>query len=401
MEGQRPPEGFPPEQPPPAQQPPPPPPPAPPGGDGEDRRRPPAWIFIGLAALLAAGVAIAIVLASGGGTEKASAQVVRFQRPTDPGPKPFTKPSDVIGKHAVAVASGPFGGTGSNLVCNRELLIRFLHDNPDRLAAWAIVEGITPNYRAVARYIRSLKPVTLTRDTQVTNHSFEGGHSTEFQSILQAGTAVLVDPHTGKYVARCRCGNPLLPPVYTPSAVCYGCPPNYTPPPPCSTCFRSYPNPPPVIVINNTNTNTNTNNNGNDANPPPDTSNRGTPSGGGLQCNPPRSQLESEQCAAQGGGGGQSQPQRNPSASISPSSGTVSDSYSISVSGFRPNATLNMLLQRPDGGQENYTIQTDSSGSGGFAFPHVNSPQPGPYHAHVTDPQTGDTADTATVVNAG
>ncbi|MFF7749349.1 DUF6777 domain-containing protein [Streptomyces sp. NPDC007971] len=49
------------------------------------------------------------------------------------------------------------------------------------------------------------------RDTRVTNHGCDGG-ATSFQSVLQAGTAVLVDAH-GVPRARCICGNPLTPPV--------------------------------------------------------------------------------------------------------------------------------------------------------------------------------------------
>ena len=84
----------------------------------------------------------------------------------------------------------------------------------------------------MARYIRELRPVTLTRDTRVTNHSFVDGRAVAFQSILQAGTAVLVDKD-GVPVVRCRCGNPLLEPVYVKTAKCFGCPANYHPPPDC------------------------------------------------------------------------------------------------------------------------------------------------------------------------
>ena len=66
----------------------------------------------------------------------------------------------------------------------------------------------------------------------MTNHSFVDGRAVAFQSILQAGTAVLVDKD-GVPVARCRCGNPLLEPIFIKAADCFGCPPNYEPPPPC------------------------------------------------------------------------------------------------------------------------------------------------------------------------
>ena len=113
------------------------------------------------------------------------------------------------GSDRVDVGSGPFGGTGSDLVCDRELLISSLRARPDRLKEWARVLDVEPDIGAVARYIRKLRPVTLTRDTRVTNHSFVDGRAVGFQSILQAGTAVLVDEN-GVPVVRCRCGNPLL-----------------------------------------------------------------------------------------------------------------------------------------------------------------------------------------------
>jgi hypothetical protein len=37
--------------------------------------------------------------------------------------------------------------------------------------------------------------VILQRDTRVTNHGFRNGRATPTQSILQAGTAVLVDEY--------------------------------------------------------------------------------------------------------------------------------------------------------------------------------------------------------------
>ena len=179
-------------------------------------------------------VAAAVLVIGGDDADKAAgdAQTVRFEKPTERGEDPFTRPADVRGGDRVDVGSGPFGGSGSDLVCDRELLIRSLRARPDRLEEWARVLDVEPNIRAVARYIRTLRPVTLTRDTRVTNHSFVDGRAVRLQSILQAGTAVLVD-EKGVPVVRCRCGNPLLEPVYVKTAKCIGCPPNYTPPPPC------------------------------------------------------------------------------------------------------------------------------------------------------------------------
>ena len=171
---------------------------------------------------------------AGGGEEEAKAQTVTFQKPVDVGPDPFVdKPADRKGKKKVkitpsstAVGAGPFGGTGSDLVCDRDLLVRLAQGAAGALVEWARVLGVEPTIKAVGTYITKLHPVTLTRDTRVTNHSFVNGRAVGYQGILAAGTAVLVDDY-GNPVVRCRCGNPLLKPVFIPSAVCLGCPPRY------------------------------------------------------------------------------------------------------------------------------------------------------------------------------
>jgi hypothetical protein len=227
-------------------------------------------LVVALALLVAAGAAVAVVAL---GDDEAEAQTVRFEQPEESGDDPFTAPADRPGRRRVRVGSGPFGGTGSDLVCDRELLISSLRARPDRLREWARVLGVEPTATAVSRYIRRLRPVTLTRDTRVTNHSFVDGRAVAYQAILQAGTAVLVDKD-GKPVARCRCGNPLLEPVFVKEARCDGCPADYEPPPPCDyydyddaqyerfddedyereyeasqfegTCYMPYPEPPAV-----------------------------------------------------------------------------------------------------------------------------------------------------------
>jgi hypothetical protein len=345
----------------------------------EDQRSPSRrWVFAAVAALVVLAAAAVAVFALGG-EDEASAQTVTFQEPTDDGPDPFTKPADRRGTNRVRVGSGPFGGTGSDLVCDRELLIDSLAARPDRMREWARVLGLRPDQRVVAAYIRKLRPVTLTRDTRVTNHSFVDGRAVAFQSILQAGTAVLVDKD-GVPVARCRCGNPLLEPVHIETAECTGCPPDYRPPPPCEyydyddrdynrygdsywkriyvrsdyadVCYLPYPDPPRV---------------------------RRRPFG---RPPPPTSQAT------------------NPSASFSPSAGTAGDVYTLSAAGFRPNTSLSVRLVRPDGVQETYTINTDSSGSGSYTFPPAPNPVLGTYTATVTDPGNGDTASASTSVSA-
>lgn len=210
------------------------------------RRRVPLWVL-----LLVAGVALALVATTvvlyvvrGDASEEENLQTVQYEAPSAPGEAPFTEAADVEGDQVVRFtpalntdgepigSSEPFGGSGSNYVCDRETLLTFLLSNPSRMRAWADVLGIDPDREAVSRYVRSLTPVTLTVDTRVTNHNYVNGRAVPFQSILAAGTAVLVDKY-GRPVVRCKCGNPLLEPIYYPKATCKGCPPKYKPPKDC------------------------------------------------------------------------------------------------------------------------------------------------------------------------
>jgi len=102
-----------------------------------------------------------------------------------------------------------YGGSGSLSACDPAAIASFLAAHPDKAAAWAGVRGIGPD--AIPGYLGSLTPVVLVHDTVVTNHGFAGGAATAFGSVLQAGTAVLVDA-TGLPVVRCACGNPLTAP---------------------------------------------------------------------------------------------------------------------------------------------------------------------------------------------
>ena len=173
-------------------------------------------------------------------------QVVEYERPSAAGNDPFTTVADVQGEEVVRFErtsgtsvdeSEPFGGSGSLHVCDREALVKFLLSHKEERQAWADVLGIDSDKDSVSRYVRSLTPVTLTVDTRVTNHMFKNGRAVPFQSILAAGTAVLVDKY-GRPVVRCKCGNPLLEPIHYPKIRCKGCPPNYKPPMQCK--WRTY-----------------------------------------------------------------------------------------------------------------------------------------------------------------
>ncbi|WP_244315686.1 DUF6777 domain-containing protein [Streptomyces albidochromogenes] len=105
---------------------------------------------------------------------------------------------------------GLYGGTRKVASCNVEKQISALTAQQDKNKAFASVLDIEPT--GVPAYLRSLTPVQLRMDTRVTNHGYRNGSPTPYQSVLQAGTAVMVDDR-GVPRVRCACGNPLRPPV--------------------------------------------------------------------------------------------------------------------------------------------------------------------------------------------
>ncbi len=109
---------------------------------------------------------------------------------------------------ATGTAPGLYGGTGNAQTCDATQLVTFLQQNPAKGSAWAGVEGIAP--ADIGKYVATLTPIILTSDTLVTNHGYANGHATTLQSVLQAGTAVMID-NTGVPRAKCNCGNPLTP----------------------------------------------------------------------------------------------------------------------------------------------------------------------------------------------
>ena len=113
------------------------------------------------------------------------------------------------------VVSGTQPGlyAGGDSTCDTAALGNYLSNNPSQARAWASVFGI--DTASIPYYLNTLTPVVLTADTWVTNHSYQGGSAYAFQSVLQSGTAVLVDG-AGVPRVRCACGNPLAPPASTP-----------------------------------------------------------------------------------------------------------------------------------------------------------------------------------------
>ena len=129
---------------------------------------------------------------------------------------PFVPANGTIGVPEVSVpvlntaavtgdTPGLYGGTRSD-TCNAEGIRTYLAANPDKAAAWATAMDLPSEQ--VGPFLGSLTPVTLRTDTAVTNHGFRNGIANAFQSVLQAGTGVLVDVQ-GLPRVRCYCGNPL------------------------------------------------------------------------------------------------------------------------------------------------------------------------------------------------
>ncbi len=131
---------------------------------------------------------------------------------------PESMPSSVEGVAAVSGATpGLYGGTLDQSSCDADRMVEFLESDPGKAGAWAEAQGIGVD--EIATFAAELTPVQLTNDTRVTNHGYSDGRPTPRQSVLQAGTAVLVDRY-GVPRVRCACGNPLLEPVRT--AAVYG-----------------------------------------------------------------------------------------------------------------------------------------------------------------------------------
>ncbi|WP_280680637.1 DUF6777 domain-containing protein [Kitasatospora sp. MAA19] len=182
-------------------------------------------------------VATVLIVNNQGGHNEAipAANEVALQTPADPGPAPFTPSVETQGVSAPAPSQAPqpgqgggstatsprvihsvqgsstglYGGTMSKPSCDTERLITMVSTG-DSGRAWASAAGIEQS--AIPSYLRSLTSAYLRVDTRVTNHTYKSGASTEYQSVLQAGTAVLVDSQ-GVPRVRCACGNPLKAPV--------------------------------------------------------------------------------------------------------------------------------------------------------------------------------------------
>ena len=139
-----------------------------------------------------------------------------------PAPPQPSNPGVITVQTASGATPGLYGGTQNQSSCDRAQMARFLTANPDKANAWAAAQNSDGSLRwtggthlspgQIPQYLSELTPIRLLADTRVTNNGFVNGQPTPHQSVLQAGTAVLVDVY-GVPRARCACGNPLEPPI--------------------------------------------------------------------------------------------------------------------------------------------------------------------------------------------
>ncbi|MFJ7987438.1 DUF6777 domain-containing protein [Streptomyces sp. NPDC096351] len=207
-----------------------------PGGSGNGGPgKAPWWRSVpkvaSVTAVVVAAVALVVVLTNSpddkNDTAGSGGGEVFLQNAAATGPDPFTKSTARTDTASASPASLPprtssattevsgstpglYGGTRSVASCDVEQQVRYLSAEPAKNAAFASTLGIQANQ--VPGYLRSLTPLQLRADTRVTNHGYRDGAATTYQSVLQAGTAVLVDDR-GVPRVRCACGNPLTPPV--------------------------------------------------------------------------------------------------------------------------------------------------------------------------------------------
>lgn len=184
---------------------------------------------------VAAGILLVVALAAvscGGDDLEKNSEGFNIEPAAEPGPHAFT-PSvaseDVKNAMGPAIEDGGESAAGPAGPCNTEKFLQELQSRPDAYREWGKVLGIPQDQ--IPAFVRGLSSATLSKDTKVTNHGLKDGHAYPRQSVLTAGTAVLVDmpggpsastttlsappgtaPGGAVIVTRCKCGNPLLPP---------------------------------------------------------------------------------------------------------------------------------------------------------------------------------------------
>lgn len=188
----------------------------------------------GLWLVAAVSVLVAVVVIRTGEDEPAAPlptpDAVRLEPVTYRNPAPFTPslvttdvrrlPGRVAGSVTVELPAPTgtvtgdtahlYASTSAQPVCDKAVLAERLRRDGSLAAAWARGSGI--DEAGIDGLLASLTPVVLRADTAVTNHIYSSGESSAYQSVLEAGTPVMVDP-TGLPRVQCSCGNPLAAPA--------------------------------------------------------------------------------------------------------------------------------------------------------------------------------------------
>ena len=116
-----------------------------------------------------------------------------FQTPASPANQPGCDVEKIISHLAADTRAG-------------EAWIHVL--NFDRTLSWS--GGSRIEIQQLSAYVHELRPRVLTEDLRVTNYQLINGAAIAVQSVLEKGTAILVDAK-GIARVRCACGNPLTP----------------------------------------------------------------------------------------------------------------------------------------------------------------------------------------------
>jgi hypothetical protein len=120
-----------------------------PAASGNPRRRRWLALLVVLAVLIGVGGTVFVLYAIGAFSTEIRAEPIQI-----PGENPFTPPMSKdqpnvtsppnTGRTFSGDTSGLYGGTLNNSSCNRDAMVAFLQANPEKAAAWASVQGITP-----------------------------------------------------------------------------------------------------------------------------------------------------------------------------------------------------------------------------------------------------------------
>ncbi|KOG38588.1 hypothetical protein ADK37_09705 [Streptomyces resistomycificus] len=165
---------------------------------------------------------LVLVLALSGCDRETPLAVVKAVAAGVPSLAPFFDESSGLGRDAQVRSKavhgglqqgdtpGLYGGSKQPTICDVDRLEQFLTDPAqDRKArAWARAVGIPT--AGIPDYLERLTPVLLRHDTLVKNHDYKKGKAVPYDSLLQAGIAILVDQQ-GQPAVKCSCGNPLRP----------------------------------------------------------------------------------------------------------------------------------------------------------------------------------------------